>query len=155
MLSGETTTLAANAARFGNGLRVRRSSRFLYAATDQFDLAHEVLARNAELRNIASLTQVGRMGGGTPRKPKMPAGLWLVIYGRVGHHMLAIAEWDERSRFIDVSTSDIGTLAMALRDRPFQQATVFQDGVERRGMREHIRIVHSDTGLNAILAYMT
>jgi hypothetical protein len=167
MLSGETTTLAANAARFVNGLQVRRSSRFLYAATDQFDLAREVLARDAELRNVESLTQVGRMGGGMPRKPNMPAGLWLVIYGRVSHYMLAIAEWDERSRFIEVSTSDIGTLAMALRDQPFQQATVFVDGVERRGMRQNkievvgqsipqrVRIIHSDDGLNAILAHTT
>jgi hypothetical protein len=164
MLSGEATTLGTNAAGFLNELQVRRSSRFLYAATNQFGLAQDVLTRNEEFRNVVSHTQVGRMGGGVPRKPNMPAGLWLVLYGRVNHYMLPIEEWDDRSRFIEVSTSDIGTLAMVLRDQPLRQATVFQDGAERRGMRQikielvgranpqRIRIVHCDDGLNALVA---
>jgi hypothetical protein len=164
MLSGEATTLGTNAAGFLNELQVRRSSRFLFAATNQFGFAQDVLTRNEEFRNVISHTQVGRMGGGLPRKPNMPAGLWLVIYGRVNHYMLPIEEWDDRSRFIEVSTLDTGTLAMILRDQPLQQATLFQDGAERHGMRQikieligrtnpqRIRIVHSDDGLNALIA---
>ncbi|QOZ28410.1 DUF4238 domain-containing protein [Bradyrhizobium sp. CCBAU 51753] len=164
MVTGEATTLAVDAVGFVNELQVRRSSRFLYATTDQVSFAKEILARDEGLRNIVGHTQVGRMGGGLPRKPNMPPGLWLVIYGRLNHHMLAIEEWDEQSRFIEVTTSDVGTLAMLLRDQPLQQATVFQDGAERRRMREikieligratpqPIRIIHNDDGLNALVA---
>ena len=166
IVSGKATRLSAIAPRFLNELQVRRSSRYLYAAGDDFSFARDVLARNAELRGVESLGTVGRMGSGPPPKPRMPAGVWLVLYGRENHFMLAVSEWNEHSRFIEVSTADIGALAAALRDQPLQQATVFRDGAEMRGMRQikieilsqgdsaRIRIVHSDGGLNAILEHL-
>lgn len=163
MFSGRPTSLRAKAGRFVNELLVRRASRFLYASTDDFAAARDLLARHPPLRSIETLTTVGRMGGSLPPKHNMPPGLHLVIYGWVSHYMLPVEDWDERSRFIEVSTREVGMLTAVLNDQPLQQAVLFQDGAERRGMREikleveaqgqcqRIRIVHKDDGLNAIL----
>jgi hypothetical protein len=115
------------------------------------------------MRCLKTLTIVGSMGTGLPPNPRMPPGLQLVIHGRHSHHMLSVEQWNERSRFIEVSTRDVGTLNAILRDQPLQQAVLFQDGAERRGMRQikielvgqsspqEVRILHDDDGLNAIL----
>lgn len=93
----------------------------------------------------------------------MPPGMWLVLYGRQDHFMMAVSEPEACSPFIEVATTDVGPLLAALEDQPLRQAILFRDGVEVRRMREirlelldrtspvRLRVVHSDDALNAML----
>lgn len=164
ILSGTPTSLAANAPQFLNELQIRRSSRFLYASADDFGVARALVRRHPRIRSVETMMSVRRMGAGPPRRLNMPQGLWLVVYGRSSHHMLPVEDVDERSPFIEASTPDVATLAAILRDRPLQQAVLFEDGAERHGMRQikielvgqslpqRLRILHNDDSLNAAFA---
>ena len=77
--------------------------------------------------------------------------------------MVAADRWDENSAFLEFETRDEITLQAVLRDQPLEQATLFQNGSEGRGMREvkievfgkrkpfSVKVTHGDDVLNQIL----
>jgi hypothetical protein len=93
----------------------------------------------------------------------MPPGLWVVFYGDQSHHMIAVDCWDKSADFLEFETRDLPALQAILADQPLKQAVLFQDGAERRDMREvqievlrksapsRIRVTHRNETLNQIL----
>jgi hypothetical protein len=160
---GDAVSLGPETVPFLNSLQVLRSSRFLYAPSNEFEHAREILHRQPEAQNVQTLIAVGRMGQGPPSHTNMPPGLWVVFYGGRSHHMIAVDCWDESADFLEFETRDLATLQAILADQPLKQAVLFQDGAERRGMREvqieilrksvpfHIRVTHRDEILNQLL----
>jgi hypothetical protein len=160
---GNSTSLGSETTLFLNSLHVLRSSRFLYASSSDFEHARNILKHQSEARDIQSLMSVGRMGQGRPSRLQMPPGRWIVIYGSRNHHMVAVDRWNESSDFLEFETRDMATLQAIVDDQPLKQAVLFQDGVERRGMRDvkievsresapfHVRITHQDESLNQLL----
>ena len=77
--------------------------------------------------------------------------------------MIGVDKWDEISDFLDFETCDVAALQAIVDDQPLKQAVLFQDGFERRGMREvqievlqnsvpfHVRIKHRDESLNQLI----
>jgi len=161
--SGDAVSLGPETVPFLNALQGLHSSRFLYAPSNEFEHAREILRRQPEVRNVQTLVSAGRMGQGPPPHPNMPPGLWVVFYGGRSHHMIAVDCWDESADFLEFETHDLATLQAILVDQPLKQAVLFQDGAERRGMREiqieilresapfHIRVTHRDEILNQLL----
>jgi hypothetical protein len=152
--TGRPTPLGrGGATAFLNELQVRSSSRFLYGPRDDFDLARRVLAVAPDLRNVTTTVQVGKVGEGTPRRPQMPPGLHLVVYGNRGHHMLAVEAVEDEppssSPFpgFDVLTREAAMVGVILRDRPWESVSVFDDGLEVRMMRSIAVEMIEDQGL--------
>jgi hypothetical protein len=160
---GDAVSLGPETVPFLNSLQVLHSSRFLYAPSNEFELAREILQCQPDTRNVQTLISVGRMGQGPPLRPTMPPGLWVVFYGDRSHHMIAVDCWDESADFLEFETRDLAALQAILADQPLKQAVLFQDGAERTGMREvqievlrksapsRIRVTHRDETLNQIL----
>ena len=160
---GAAVSFGPETVSFLNALQVLHSSRFLYARSNEFEHAREILRRQSAARNVQTLISVGRMGQGPPMRPNMPPGLWVVFYGVHSHHMIAVDWWDENTDFLEFETRDLATLQAILADQPLKQAVLFQDGAERKGMREvqievlqksapfQVRVTHRDETLNQIL----
>ena len=160
---GDSVPAESDTSLFLNSLQVLRSSRFLYAPSDDFEQARKLLDRHPEAQDVQSSVSVGSMGQGPPPRPRMPPGLWVVFYGRRSPHIIKVDTWDEDSEFLDFQTRDPLTLRAILNDQPLEQAVLFQDGHERRGMREvrievmkesvpiRVCISHRDEALNQIL----
>ena len=160
---GDSVSLGPETVSFLNSLQVLCSSRFLYTPSDDFELAREILQRQPEARDIQSLISVGRLGQGPPSRSNMSPGLWVVFYGGRSHHMVAVDDWDENSDFLEFETRDLATLQVILDDQPLRQAVLFEDGSERRSMREvqievlregpsfRVRVTHRDEILNQLL----
>jgi hypothetical protein len=93
----------------------------------------------------------------------MPDGLWIVFYGRRSHYMVAADSWDEEKSELEFETRDELRLQAVLSDQPLEKAALFQDGTERRGMREgkievlgqsapfRVKVTHRDDVLHQIL----
>jgi len=131
---GGSVSLGPETIPFLNSLQVLNSSRFLYAQNGDFAHARVVLEMNPDAQDIRSLFSVGPMGQGTPARPSMPPGLWVVFYGNRNHCMIPVDVWDQSSGFLEFETSDSTSLQAVLADQPLKQAVLFQDGVERRGV---------------------
>ena len=160
---GHSVSLGPGTGYFLNELQVRSSSRFLYSSNDDFEKAREIVQDEPEVRDVQSLISVSRLGEWPNLHPNMPDGLWIVFYGRSSHYMVAADRWDENSAFLEFETRDEITLQAVLSDQPLEQATLFQDGSERRGMREvkievfgkrapfRVKVTHRNAMLNEIL----
>lgn len=160
---GYSVSLGAGTGHFLNELQVRSSSRFLYSSNDDFQKAREIVQDEPEVRDVQSLISVSRLGEWPNLHPNMPDGLWIVFYGRNSHYMVAADRWDENSAFLEFETCDEITLQAVLGDQPLEQATLFQNGRDRRGMREvkievfgkrapfRVKVTHRDDVLNQIL----
>jgi hypothetical protein len=133
---GDAVSLGPETVPFLNALQVLNSFRFLYASSNEFEHAREIVRRQPAARNVQTLIAVGRMGQGPPLRTNMPPGLWVIFYGGRSHHMIAADCWDEGADFLEFETCDLATLQAILADQPLKQAVLFQDGAERRGMRE-------------------
>lgn len=160
---GDTVAIDSTTCRFYNSLQVLQSNRFLYTPKDDFAYAYDILERNPEAQEVKSLISVGKIGHTPLRRTSMPSGRWVVFYGKESHHMVKVDRWNEDSDFIEFHTHDIMHLRNVLDDQPIEQAVLFEDGNERRGMREvkievaedgvtaHVCISHKDEALNRIL----
>lgn len=163
LMGGESAPIDLEACLFLNSLQVHQSSRFLYSPRNEFEQASNLLERHPESQDVQSLISVGSIGQGPPPRASMPSGLWVVFYGTNSHHMIEIDTWDESSEFLEFKTYDILTLQAVVNDQPIEQAVLFQDGYERRGMREvkikvegnnapvHVCVSHQNDALNQIL----
>jgi hypothetical protein len=160
---GHSVSLGPETVHFLNELQVRSSSRFLYSSGDDFGKAREILQDEPEVRDVQSLISVSRLGEWPNLHPNMPDGLWIVFYGRQSHYMVAADSWDENSAFLEFETRDEIRLQAVLSDQPLKMAALFQNGTERRGMREvkievlgtsaplRVKVTHRDDVLNQIL----
>jgi hypothetical protein len=159
LLSGQPYALRDAEVVELNRLQVAQAFAFLYADCDRFDIARELILKRPKLRQNKSLLHLGKIGEGPGRRPRMPTGKHLVVYGKHDHAMIAISEVDETGEGITAATTDIGVLRAIAKDPELVSASLYQDGYERRGMREvtvelldergdgWFRIVHSDSGM--------
>ena len=76
--------------------------------------------------------------------------------------MISVDKWHEASDIIDFETFDEIALTKILNDSPHEQASIFNDHLEMRRMREvkidassekpfRVQISHRDEGLNTLL----
>lgn len=119
-----------------NRQQLAQSSRFLYAATNNFDWARETLAEKPHLRSIESHAALGEMGAGPPPKPGMPEGRHLVVHGPHDHCMLPLAEIDEDGEGITARTTSTELLVKVAADTGILSVELYIDGHARRAMRE-------------------
>ncbi|CAO3460756.1 hypothetical protein [Azospirillum argentinense] len=134
---GIPTTLGrGGTTAFLNELQVRSSSRFIYSSNDDFSLARKILAADPTLRSVASMVTVGRIGEGPPPRTNMPPGLQLVVFGREDHHMIPLISYEDVEWGFDATFEHAALLDMLMADQPWQEVRVFENGVERRGMRK-------------------
>jgi hypothetical protein len=122
-----------------NNLQAACCSRFIYRPDDSFDAVREMLREHPDLAHVKSNQRMGRLGQALPPAPGMPDGLWLVLFGRLNHHMLQIREREEEREPIEIVTGDIEMLARAASDAPFNEMRLYQDRQVRR-MKRDVRI---------------
>jgi len=145
-----------------NQRQVARSARYLYAQTDDFGFARELLKRDVGLRAVDTHVHMGEMGRAPPPRPGMPAGTHLVVFGQADHCILAIEEIDDAGEGLTARTRQIDLLAKVAADTGMLRTELYVDGQVRRGMGEVIieqfgepahgwfRVVHRDPGLRAL-----
>jgi Protein of unknown function (DUF4238) len=144
---------------FHNSQQVLQSARFVYGPTGDFALADRILRDNPDAANRTSSMQVGEMGV-LPKKEGMPAGQWLVVYGRLTHYMLPIEAWADADGGVDVEISRTGAQALVtmLADSPFSSIEIYNERSPWRGMRDitislvegslfKLRIRHADKSI--------
>jgi len=160
---GDPVAIDLTTCRFYNSLQVLQSNRFLYAPKNDFADAYDILERKPEAQEVKSLISFGKLGHAPLRRTSMPSGMWVVFYGKESHNMVKVEKWNEDSDFIEFHTHDTVHLRNVLDDQPLEQVVLFDDGNEKRGMREvkievaedgataHVCISHKDEALNRIL----
>jgi Protein of unknown function (DUF4238) len=145
-----------------NALQVYCSSRFLYAPTNEFRLAQEIITDYPDTQHVQSLVRAGSLGQGLPPKPDMPPGIWAVCFGKLSHHMLEATSWDEEADGLVFETNDLYSLQSILDDQPIEKAELYRDGIQLVQMRRvrieilenrlpiRLRITFQDDVLNQI-----
>ncbi|TGS39088.1 MULTISPECIES: DUF4238 domain-containing protein [unclassified Mesorhizobium] len=160
--SGEPIAIDGNMVRYLNGLQVSQSAGYLYADTDAFDFAREILGEDEDLRNVETHVELGEMGHAPPPRPGMPAGTHLVIFGPLDHCTLAIEEIDKSGEGLTARTRQIDLLAQVAADKAMLRVELYVDRRVRRGMGQVMverfgepasgwfRVVHRDASLRSL-----
>lgn len=160
--SGEPIAIEGDMVRTLNGLQVSQSAGYLYADTDAFDFAREMLRAHDNLRSVKTHAELGEMGHAPPPRPGMPAGTHLVIFGPLDHCMLAIEEIDERGEGLTARTKQVDLLAQVAADPGMLRAELYVDRQVRRGIGQAMverfgepssgwfRVVHRDPSLRSL-----
>lgn len=136
IVKGTVAIIPADDIRALNRLQVATSSRYLYAAANDFELARTMQRKDPKLRQVDSLVRVGKMGRGPSRCANMPDGLHLVLLGAQDHGMLALEAVDPDGEGITASTADSVGLDALMRIGPLIEAQLFDDRHQIRGMKE-------------------
>jgi hypothetical protein len=164
LASGEPIAIDSDKVLSLNLEQVAHSARYLYSATNAFDFANEFLERHPELRSVDTHVAVGALGQVPPPRSSMPAETQLVIFGKVDHCMIAIAEIDEAGEGLTARTAQLDLLALVAADCGMLRAQLYIDGQVRREINEAMierfgepsqgwfRVVHRDPGLRALSA---
>ncbi len=167
IVNGTIVTYPAHDIHALNQLQVVTSSRYLYGATNDFELARAMLRNSPELCKVDSLFHVGKMGRGPGRRPKMPEGLHLVLLGEWDHGVLALLSVDSEGEGITALTADADGLDALMRIGTLIEARLFDDGHQTHSMREikleilergastRFRIVHRDAALRDLCATLS
>lgn len=160
LLEGAPLAASGTDVRWFNSLQVAGSSRFLYAADDNFDLARDMLAARPDLRSVERLISVGGLGEAPPRPGNLPPGQWLCVEGTDRWAQIPITGYNsENGREMWTDRPDL--LAEALTFAPFVSGHVFADGgsammrgvtveILQAGARTHFRLVFVDPSLRAL-----
>ncbi|UPJ79482.1 DUF4238 domain-containing protein [Bradyrhizobium sp. 183] len=147
---------------FLNHQQVVHSTRYLYAATDTFDLAREALKQHPHLRSVTTHLTMGEMGRAPEGRVRMPAGTRLVVHGPADHGMLKIEEIDEAGEGITARTDQIALLAQMAADPGMLRVELYIDGHCKRMLGDAMiepcgnsadgwfRVVHRDPGLREL-----
>lgn len=134
--SGEPIAIETAEASNWNRLQIARSSRYLYAATNDFDFARAVLEQDTSLRNVKTHISIGEMGRAPPPRRFMPAGIQLVVQGQFDSCMLPILEIDDTAEGLTAKTTDTELLALVAADTNEIAVELYQDGRVCRGMSQ-------------------
>lgn len=160
--SGEAIAIDGDIVRYLNGLQVSQSAGYLYADTDAFDFAREILGKDEDLRSVETHTELGEMGHAPPPRSGMPTGTHLVIFGPVDHCALAIEEIDESGEGLTARTSQVDLLAQVAAGTGMLRVELYVDRQLRRGMGQAMverfgeptsgwfRVVHRDPSLRSL-----
>ncbi|WP_374321525.1 DUF4238 domain-containing protein [Brevundimonas sp.] len=137
LAAGTPTTLGRGRTdAFLNELQVRSSSRFIYSRDDDFTLARSILAKSPALKKVDSMVAVGRIGEGPGPRANMPNGLQLVVYGRDDHLMVPLVSYTDAGGGFDALFEEPAYANMLMSQLPWKEVRIFDDGAERRGMRQ-------------------
>lgn len=136
LIEGHPTSLGSGMATYLNELQVVSSSRFLFSAKKEFELAVRILAVRPDLGRVESLMTMGKMGQAFPRKPRMPLGTWAVFEGSLNHEMIPIVEWVKGSEPLQMTTRMMNVRHALEACGELVQCQLFQDGNPGRGMRD-------------------
>ncbi|MEJ6785603.1 DUF4238 domain-containing protein [Aminobacter sp. Piv2-1] len=160
--SGEPIAIDGDMVRYLNGLQISQSAGYLYADTDAFDFAREILREDEDLRSVETHAELGKMGHAPPPRPGMPAGTHLVVFGPFNHCTLAIEEIDESGEGLTARTRQIDLLAQVAADKGMLRVELYVDRQVRRGMGQVMverfgdpasgwfRVVHRDPSLRSL-----
>ena len=160
--TGEPIVVDGQTVHHLNRRQVARARRYLYANTNDFGFARELLQRDASLRVVNTHIHMGEMGRGPPPRPGMPAGTHLVVFGPADHCMLAIEEVDEGGEGLTARTSHIELLAKVASDTGMLRTELYIDGQVFRGMGQVMierfgepsqgwfRVIHRDPALRSL-----
>lgn len=161
--SGEPIEIAAAEVDGWNHRQLARSARYLYAATNDFDFARQMLDANPELRRVETHVQFGEMGRAPPPRSGMPNGLQLVIHGKADHCMLPIDEIDQSGEGLTARTSNLILLELVAGDTGEIRADLYDSGQQCRSIgaakvellgdpsKGWFRVVHRDEGLRMLM----
>ncbi|MFP9139278.1 DUF4238 domain-containing protein [Devosia sp. XGJD_8] len=160
--SGEPIGIDGDMVRTLNRLQVSQSAGYLYAETDAFDFAREMLREDGDLRSVETHTELGELGHAPPPRLGMPAGMHLVIFGSLDHCTLAIEEIDEAGEGLTARTRQVDLLAQVAADKGMLRVELYVDRRVRRGMNQVMverfgapasgwfRVVHRDPSLRSL-----
>lgn len=160
--TGQPVGLGDNVVARFNHLLVAGSSRFLYGPEDSFDEVRRTLDRHPGLREVKSLTKIGRMGSGPGPSCLMPEGQQLVLFGQQSHYMVEVSDWSNDLQPFEAHVVDVATLRHALDDAPFVEMRLFVDKQQllmKRNVRVdvldpgppiRIQVRHSDPAMDAL-----
>jgi hypothetical protein len=165
ILQGSPLAVSDEDVRWFNSMQVAGSTRFVYAANIDFELARKMLRSDPELKSTDSLLRMGRLGEAPPRSSNLPAGEWVYLEGAEHWRLIAITDWS-LGRQRQMTTTDIDQLRLAVAEGPFVSAQVFADAGSQLmrgaslevldwGPPARFQLVFSDPalrGLDAILA---
>lgn len=161
--SGEPIEIEAAELDGWNHRQLARSTRYLYAATDDFDFARRKLDENPELRRVETHIQFGEMGQILPLWSGMPSGLQLVIHGMSDLCMLPIVEIDPSGEGLTARTFDLKILELVAGDTGEIRADFYDNGRQQRSIgaakielfgepsKGWFRVVHKEEGLRALM----
>ena len=110
-----------------NSLQTLQSSRYLYASTEEFPHAREILEENPSARHIETSMMLGGMGEAPPTR--MPPGQWLVISGSHTYYCCAVDNWfeSENRRIVTVTPGYEVELRNAIADSPHESIQLFDN----------------------------
>ncbi|WP_334147174.1 DUF4238 domain-containing protein [Hyphomicrobium sp.] len=160
--SGNPIDIDEDMVLFLNHQQTVHSTRYLYAATDTFDLARDALKQQPHLRSVTTHVTLGDMGRAPTRRSGMPSGTHLVVYGPADHGMLRIEEVDESGEGITARTGQIALLAQMAADQGMLRVELYIDGHPIRTLGAAMiepfgnsadgwfRVVHRDAGLREL-----
>lgn len=114
--------------RLSNLLQTSHSSRFLYAATNDFTLAADFLNENPDYKNQKATISVGEIGKGPGGYSKMPDGFYRVVYGKRDTHQVKI-EVIEQDVTITFTSEDTQGMKRIENDAPYERVRVFNNGM--------------------------
>jgi hypothetical protein len=119
--------MSAQHVRYLNRLQVYSSSRFIYSSGNDFAIADEILNQHPEYREVRTQITVGEMGKGPLPKRNMPAGDYLVVYGKRFNHMIKVnvIECHITAKFTTDNKAEMQRLE---NDKPHQRANIYSDG---------------------------
>lgn len=150
---GSTVLISAEFVSFLNERQICQSSRFLYSARPEFDLAERVLRKRPSLGIIKSLFKLGQVGTVSPPFRNMPPGTFLLLQSGHAHHVLPVID---RS-----SECGQGSIAVTILDElkfrsinastEFDSVTLIVDGNALRQMREVVLASESYEGEQVLL----
>lgn len=161
--SGEPIEIKAAELDGWNHRQLAGSTRYLYAASDDFDFARQWLDENPELRRVETHIKLGKMGRPPPARSGMPNGLQLVIHGKADHCMLPIVEIDPSGEGLTARTSNLKMLELVAGDTGEIRADLYDSGRPRQSIgaakvelfgepsKGWFRIVHKEEGLRALM----
>lgn len=130
--SGNPIDIDEDMVLFLNHQQTVHSTRYLYAATDTFDLTREALKQQPHLRSVTTHMTLGDMGRALPKRMRMPTGTHLVVHGPADHGMLDLEEIDEVGEGITARTGQIALLAQMAADPGMLRVELYVDGHPRR-----------------------
>lgn len=162
LASSSVVTLDEEEVRRHNALQIAGSTRFVYGPSDDFADVEQIIATNPDLREVTSSVHFGKMGEGPAPRQHMPAGSWLVLYGRNDAHMLEVLDAVDKEP-LELTLKSQSALRAAVADGPFSEVQYYVDQQIVRGMRDvhlvpipdaarvKVQVRHFDPGLDELM----